>query len=419
MIKSRELWSGLGDFWLDFENRDTVELFWDGMNESLKDLFKHKYYIDLSRSLFYLPEIWESGGFSITLYDGGPKDNRINGEDKFKIDDKFFGAYSIPTLTGINTGQVLTEGTHYNIINYNTIEFLALDADVTFDPSIVEYNTVKLYCDKVYRVNPLLLKLYRRITGVDNFPIRENYYHPYTHDAGYYQDNKTYWDEKIKHLRYMCWALFYLKLQRPTITNILWIFNVLYNYPFAYRAGTVTDITVSGSYNKVTILQDDGKSEVYTLTNKFVLSVEEGDVVKAFQPLSADLELWDYYSNQGEIEFNFTSGHKYSIILAGLNTGFLGQPKYINSVVNDYVNNYILDSYQFTTHGEITGVYLYFTATEGNTSIIFTINSSSSVRINWGDAGTDETLVPSGGIVTAAHSYDTLGTFRITLIDQD
>lgn len=419
MIKSRELWSGLGDFWLDFEDRDTVELFWDGMDESLKDLFKHKYYIDLSRSLFYMPEIWESGGFSITLYNGGTKDNRINGLDKFKIDDKYFGAYSIPTLTGIGTEQVLTEGTHYNVINYNTIEFLNLDADVTFDPSIAEYQTVKLYCDKIYRINPLLLKLYRRITGVDEFPLKENFYHPYTHGTGSFQNNKAYWDEKIKHLRYMCWALFYLKLQRPTMTNILWIFNVLYNYPFAYRAGTVTSISTVGSYYHVTVLQDNGKNEIYVLRNSFTLSVSQGSEVKAFQPLSTELELWDHTSNPGEIEYFFTSGHKYSIILAGLNKSTLVQPSEKESLVNNYVNDYILDSYQFKTEGEVTGVYLYFTAVTGSMDFIFELNATSSVRVNWGDSGTDSTLSPSGGVIYAAHTYEIEGKYRITLIDQD
>jgi len=342
---AQDFWSGLADFYRDFEDRLTIENFWDGMLIVLKELFNDMHHVSLSRALEFTPHTWEDHYFSIDIVASGVNDNRINETNYFGIDDEYFGIYSAPTLTGIPTDQILTEGTDFEIINNNTLHIFDLDA-LEYDTTNTAANIVKLYADTIYRVNPVILRFYRILAGLELLKIRERDYWPYTYsgaDVVGVEDLKAFWDEKSKMLKYMSWGVFYLKLKQPTIKNLEWILNILYNRPFVYKPGTVSSI----AGNIVVIDNDDDTTDTYYLDGGYTVAVAVSEVVSAFQPLASGIEILDNINDTATIEANFDEGEReYGIIVTDTTSDY-SQNQYKTTVVTNFLENFLGKQYNY------------------------------------------------------------------------
>ena len=153
MDNVKDFWKGLPDFWTAFENRDAVEDFWEGMlgafRESSNNL--HKLYVSpyQENALATVNDKYQS----MVIVTSGSQINSIQGSSEYLLPDEMVGTFNIPTLSGIETGQVLTECTDYDILDCNRISFTTLPTAGTSS------DRVTLFADTSKKVDPLLFRL--------------------------------------------------------------------------------------------------------------------------------------------------------------------------------------------------------------------------------------------------------------------
>jgi len=299
---AQDFWKGLGSFWLHFENRADLEAFWDGMFEALKEAHRNLYKVSTGKFPAYSPDVWNHKYISIPLVWSGVEDNRINETNYFSLPDEYVGTFSIPELSGINTGQILEQGTDYSIVDCNKIYITNLSG-LEHDTSYIESLQVDLYAENLYRIDPMIFNLVRKMADTENLITDQTPYYPFTYDGS---DSDTLLLEKAKLIKYMTWAMFYLRLQKPSITNLKKIYNIIYNLPFAYEDGTASISGTSCTIGNYTYYISGGES----------WGIGDGASVNRFDPLTSGIELKDRISDPAEIISEFGNlGDAYSFIL--------------------------------------------------------------------------------------------------------
>lgn len=192
------------------------------------------------------------------------------------------------TITKIFLGDTtLTEGTHYQIIKGNKIRFFT---PLTFNdtPSI---KGGKYTLGEGLKVLPSLDSIYFPAYGEDlDTIIASGYYKPHIKDWDSGDAIQTY-KNRAEHLKNLIWGYSVFTRKAPTMSNLKTTAGLVYDYPFSYEDGTVTDIT--GRY--VTI----SGSSVYTydLGDGVTPAVGVSDGVNRFDILASGLNIWDYYNN--------------------------------------------------------------------------------------------------------------------------
>jgi hypothetical protein len=149
----KSIWESLGTFWGQFPDKDVITKLWEIYWEMNNELFRRKVRIHLSKYLKTIPPILTYTNLSYKPIFSTSSKNVItlSGLESLAIDNYIF---SIPILSGIETGQILVEGTDYEIYDKRYIRFLKTPQ---FDPrntGIVD--EITLYADNVYRHNPIL-----------------------------------------------------------------------------------------------------------------------------------------------------------------------------------------------------------------------------------------------------------------------
>ncbi len=180
---AQDFWKGLGSFWLHFENRSDIEAFWDGMLEALKESHKNLYKTAIGKFPKYSPDVWNHQHISIDLVWSGIEDNRINETNYFSLPNEYVGTFSIPVLSGINTGQVLTQGSDFDIIDANKLYIYDLDSRLEHDSRYTEEKRVSLFADNAYRIDPQTFHLLRTMVGTDILMPGQDVYFPFTYDG--------------------------------------------------------------------------------------------------------------------------------------------------------------------------------------------------------------------------------------------
>lgn len=295
---AQDFWKGLGSFWLHFENRPDIEAFWGGMLEALKESHRNLYKTAIGKFPEHSPDVWEHKYVSFDLIFSGIEDNRINQTNYFSLPDEYVGTFSIPTLSGINTGQVLTQGTDYEIVDANKLYIYDVLSGLEADPRYTEEQRVSMFADNLYRIDPLTFHLLRDMADTDILVPGQEIYFPYTYDGAFTSGLETdhvYLVEQATLIKYMTWAVFYFRIQKPTIDNLEKLYNVLYNLPFAYEAGTSS---ISGQ--ECTI-----GNYTYYLPGGESWGVGDDIEVDRFQPLTSGIEIKDRISHPSEIESEF------------------------------------------------------------------------------------------------------------------
>ncbi len=318
MNDPKEFWKGLSDFWINFENRSEIEDFWYGMLEAFRESSKRLNLTYITKYSEYSIPIWEEKYQSIEVIPSGPFSNKIGTNSEYPLPEDMKGTYNIPTLESVETGQNLIYGTDYSISNEDSIIFsTALTENPYGDKLTFIANTSK-------RIDPSVYNLFRNISGMSLLHVEQSKYHPFTFDGNQPSTlTDAYKDEKVILIKYMSWAVFYLRKQLPTIKNMKWLYNVLFNLPFAYEGGTAN---ISG--NTCTI----GNFSYYIDSGSWGVSQDE--VVKRFQPLINNITIYDRINNLSLINSTFSSLQRSSGIVVDVQTQ--NRSDYMQTIIDDH-----------------------------------------------------------------------------------
>jgi hypothetical protein len=337
---AQDFWKGLGSFWLHFENRPDLEAFWDGMLESLKESHRNLYKEATGKFPKHSPDVWNHKYINIDLIWSGIEDNRINETNYFSLPDEYIGTFSIPVLSGIYTEQVLTQGVDYKIVDANKLYIYNLISGLEADSRYTDDQRVSMFADHLYRIDPMTFNLLRPMADTELLVPGQEIYFPFTYDGAFtsgLETDHTYLIEQAKLIKYMTWAMFYYRIQKPSIANLEKLYNVLYNLPFAYEGGTA-DITgqecTIGDYT-------------YYLPGSESWSISNGQAITRFQPLVSGVEIKDRVSHPSEIESEFgTLKDANSFILE---VDVSSNSNYDNDFISKYEEDFINKAFNKTT----------------------------------------------------------------------
>ena len=214
-----------------------------------------------------------------------PKTNSALKEYIYEIPDNFYHL-SMPTLSGLHSNVLLTEGVDYTISGLRYINFNGVSGMLPNDV---------YYCNQGIIVSPILTNLYFVSFGAEDDPselLRENQYLPYLSNWGSlsYNDKNIAW---VKHLMKWTNAVYLRMSAGPTMLNLKETLDLLFNVPFNYEGGVITTITNSGGYYYITI----GDYE-YKIPDSLTIKKAVGDYVNALELLTEGVTLVDYKTNE-------------------------------------------------------------------------------------------------------------------------
>jgi len=268
--------------WSTFENIDSYNVFGRSLN--------NQQYLETVYGNIYMD-------YGNVVPNGDlPSANTAISGLSYRINDGLY-YLSIPTLSGINTDQVLYENIDYTIDNLNTIKFL--------DASDIEYNSANISFENAEKflaqtsicLLPILGSIYFPGYGESNPNdiISNDLYTP--HISGW--SNMDYYDQRrlyATHLSQLMYALSNIGRQEPTMSGINHCLSLAYGLPFNYEAGVVTDIGDDG-FNKYLKIGDTS----YQVPAIMNLLYSMGETVEQFAILVSGMHIDDYISNSGII----------------------------------------------------------------------------------------------------------------------
>ena len=241
----------------------------------------------------------------------------VSGVHYYKLpgDDMYL---SIPELSGISTGQVLQEGTDYEIHNLHYLKFLtdinSYESEAgTYSTtgSGVNLNTNQMpnnYGENFYSVEGI--SLVPSLTGVffsafgEPDPERiilSGRYEPFI--SGWNNENKNYLEKQKEwalHLTKLSHAMYSTSKKHPTLKNLQNLYSLILGVPFSYEAGTVSSLTSNSTSNYITISGLTGDI-VYEVTNESYFAPSVGDETDKFSSLISGVSMYDYDSNPSMI----------------------------------------------------------------------------------------------------------------------
>lgn len=273
-----EHWKGYPDYWSDFELRDVVETIWNNYHDKIKDLESFLSQIDDSKSVLTLSHKirrtwlrlkWDMNT-NVAHYTGTGRLLEIP-----NLVDDDYNEVDIPFQVDAENNTVILDADESMLEPYKTI-----DEDGRW--------SVKLWAPVYYIHNPVINKFYAPLLGIDE--LEETYARSY----GIQPWSETYY-RIVK-------GLWYVFTNGPTIENIRIGLFILFNIPFALRAGTVVrkiDDTGRGT-SILEIRTHDGTelNDRWEFSNNFYCPFNVGDYVEAFTPLVAGgVEIVDYLNS--------------------------------------------------------------------------------------------------------------------------
>jgi len=205
---------------------------------------------------------------------------------------------TIPVLSGINTGNVLLEGTDYELEGLHYIRFFDAASNYVYDEYTDEREIFN--APQALFILPSLLNLYFKSFGALNDPeevINDNAYLPYISGwstASYFDQRRLY----AEHLKYFSHALTNALSKGPSFKNLKDAFCLISGMPFAYEAGTVSEILEDENDNYLTI----SGGNTYQIPLPLTLAVTEGSSVAKYDILASGVTFHDYISSSGIIE---------------------------------------------------------------------------------------------------------------------
>ena len=165
-------------------------------------------------------------------------------------------------------------------------------------------------------------------------------YFPYTYDGAFTSGLETdhaYLVEQAISIKYITWAIFYYRIQMPSIANLEYLYNILYNLPFAYEAGTSS---ISGQ--ECTI-----GDYTYYLPGGENWGIGDGAEVGRFQPLTSGIEIKDRVTDPADIESEFGTLKDANAFILEVTAS--ARSNYDNDFINKYEDDFINKAFNKTT----------------------------------------------------------------------
>jgi hypothetical protein len=252
-------------------------------------------YITTTTNSYFTDDGTETVDTSKTL----PTTNTTISSYLYELPSKYI-YLTIPVLSGINTGNVLYEGTDYSIEKLHYLRFPSYVANYTYSEYL---DTREIFnAPQSLFLLPSLTNLYFKAFGELNSPenvIIENAYSPYI--SGWVTGDFSYFDERrlyAEHLKHLSQALTNALAKGPTFENLTDAFCLISGMPFSYEEGYVGSISNDGTYNYVPIISGN----TYQIPEPMTLSVVEGNWIDKYDILASGIHLHDYISSSGIIE---------------------------------------------------------------------------------------------------------------------
>jgi hypothetical protein len=180
------------------------------------------------------------------------------------------------------------------------------------------------------------------MAGIDSVHVQQTYYWPFTYSGANdpdYEKVKEYRDQKAVLLKYMSWALLYLKKKMPTLETIRWVYNILFNMPFAYEEGYVTITDNVATLGNHTYYKQD--SDVWAFST--------GQWVEKFEPLCSGISVDDWVTNPSALSSFFESGQEKSGILITVSS--CEYSSRIDNLINDFNTNFLGKNFNYKFSG--------------------------------------------------------------------
>jgi len=319
----KDLWNYIGSVWSTYDDKPTMELFWEALNSGVMRGREYGADLQRSRSLPYMPPSFNIGPEFYNVTYSGVDDTwltvRPTGSGtqfEFAIPE---WSYSVPTLTyeyvynGVTYSGVYNENTDYIVSGYNSIHWLG--ASPTADPRYPSYiKRANLYAEKICVINPMLMNTWAIFC---KFSIN------------YYSDYLTYGQEKYQHLKMLIWALVHKQMQAPSIKNLRDMFAISRGMPFAYESGINSNTYVTDHY------ETSIGSYTYVLPAGMT-PVTAGTSIGTFDLIASGITLDDIHSNSGLVTNHSNSYNRRNTLVFTLGSGVT---THYNTTFHDsYVN---------------------------------------------------------------------------------
>jgi hypothetical protein len=302
------IWDYLGTFWNDFEDKETIELLWNGALQSIRHLQRDLYILGLSKTLSTCPAIINSEFDYYTLIYSGETAT-------LNLDDGYYylnlPAYTI-TVTGVylisNSGAYTYESGN---VFYSYTSGLVPNVDYSFGEA-TDYRlkllttfpeTSEIMISGSQKINPVLYKSYGILVDYDIDTWKAKQYIPYFTQVGdtltgmiTIDEESDYW--LAMYSKYVIWALTYYKRSVPTISGIKDSLSVAAGLPFSIYSGIVMYTGISD------IIIDHGtqftyRYITYTLpvgTPGFRSDIISGEYISQFYPLTTGINVYDNFT---------------------------------------------------------------------------------------------------------------------------
>jgi len=207
---------------------------------------------------------------------------------------------TIPVLSGINTDNVLIEGTDYEIERLHYIKFFG-DASTYSYSEYTDTREIFNAPQSIFLL-PSLINLYFKAFGEVNEPeevINDNAYTPYI--SGWLSGAFTYFDERryyAEHLKHLSQGLTNALSKGPSFGNLYDAYCLISGMPFTYESGIVSNVWDDGTYNYVAI----SGGNTYQFPMPLTTALEVGSEVDRYEIIASGIHLHDYISSSGIIE---------------------------------------------------------------------------------------------------------------------
>lgn len=331
-----QIWNHLGDFWGRFEDKDTVENWWESAMSVLNTMYKTSYWVGYSKSIRYLPPIISGVDFYFPIYYGdtipsmsGILNINVSGEYNPGV-----GAIiGIDQLTNIYyvdednpfTEVIIASGTNYDMsADREYLTFVDHETDLEPNANQSNINYCMLYASGTSIVNPFLFNYWGRLVGVDiNNYLNENYSSYLSSIDGIACSEAQ---KYLYYYKYFIWAMLHLRKKAYTLDVIENLIGISYGLPFAFESGIVTSVAANGADTDIAISGEIG-SVVYTIPDVVdsYISVVADEAVDTFQLLVSGFELDDYVSDPTLVDYYADSGiSRYSTTVLTIPEGLSG-----------------------------------------------------------------------------------------------
>jgi hypothetical protein len=320
-----KIWNSLGDFWGPFEDKQTVENWWESSTSLVADLYQKSYWIHYSKSIKYLSPVISGIDHNFNLYWGDTLSSLsglLNMDSEGAANPELGVIVDIPANGSSSMGYVdednpfSTEGlSENNQWSFSTdkqyMVFPAPDDDLIINANQTNINYTTIYLSGISILNPFLFDYWGKVADVDiDLYLDEDY------DHNIFLINNTVIEDAFAYpvfYKYFIWAMIYLRKQAYSLDVLENLIGIGYGVPFSFESGVVYSVTEGQDPTEPGFIKISGQAWdtiTYTIPFRYngSYAVSVGETTAPFQLLLSGIYLDDYITDSGLINDYANSG---------------------------------------------------------------------------------------------------------------